>query len=283
MSTDEHTRQPTSSASTGSVERVRRGDQRTDRLVREEPLLIVAGDSQLLTMRTPGDDRALVTGFLLSEGAVTNASDIINLDLRAAAAQTGRDPLDEVHVDVAGRARARLAGRLTRTHEVRSSCGVCGLSDPSTILDDTPPLLTGVPRIEPPTLQSMRTQLLGRQALFRETGACHAAGIFGSDGKLWAFAEDVGRHNALDKAFGYAIANGFVLDRAVVLLSGRAGYDLVVKCLRLRVPVIASVSAPSALSFDLCDAAGATLIGFLREGRMEVYTDDSGRITSASQ
>lgn len=251
-----------------------------DDLVREEPLLISAsGGVQLLTMRTPGDDEALVTGFLCSEGAIPGPGSILGFDVTRAAPDD-EDAVDEVHVRVADDALARLRGRLTRTHEIRSSCGICGLSDPERILEDTPPLLPGVPKIGLDALEAMRVEFESRQALFDRTGACHGAAVFGHDGRLWAFGEDVGRHNALDKAIGHALADGYQLDRAIVLLSGRAGYDLVVKCLRLRVPIVASVSAPSSLAFDLCDAAGATLVGFLRPGRAKVYCDATGRLAA---
>jgi FdhD protein len=252
-----------------------------DELVREEPLLIVAGTTQLLTMRTPGTDLDLVTGFLCSEGAVQGTGGILEVSLRPAAEAPAdaRDPVDEAHVRVTEAARPRLEGRLTRTHEIRSSCGVCGLTDPEQILEDTPPLLPGVPRLDLQQLEDMRARFEAAQSLFHRTGACHGAAVFSADGRLCTLGEDVGRHNALDKALGRALREGYVLDRSVVLLSGRAGYDLVVKCLRLRVPVIASVSAPSSLAFDLCDAAGATLVGFLRPGRAKIYTDTTGRLS----
>ena len=254
----------------GAAERTL-ADGTTDRLVREEPLLIVAEGQQLLTMRTPGDDRALVVGFLLSEGAVPSVEAITDYAFHAAPADGERT--DEAHVRVRDDLRTQVVGRLTRTHEVRSSCGICGLADPGRILEDTPALLPGVPKVSLALLHELRERFVARQTLFAETGACHGAAVYGADGSLRGSGEDVGRHNALDKALGHAALDGQDLAKAIVLLSGRAGYDLVVKCLRLRVPVIASVSAASTLSLDLCAAAGATLVGFLRPGRAVVYCD----------
>ena len=171
----------------------------------------------------------------------------------------------------------RLRGRLTRTHEIRSSCGVCGLANPEELLEELPPLLPGVPRLGRAQVHQLLDRFQARQEHFAWTGSCHGAAIFGPDGSIWGQGEDVGRHNALDKAIGAAARAGHDLAHGTATLSGRAGYDLVIKCLRVRIPIVLSVSAPSALSFDLCKAAGATLIGFVRPGRMKVYCD-TGRL-----
>jgi FdhD protein len=184
---------------------------------------------------------------------------------------------DELHIALAKPPDAVTAGKLQRTHEIRSSCGVCGLADPQQILEGTPPLLPGVPAVSPALLARLSALLQGQQPLFTATGACHGAVIVDADGAMLGHGEDVGRHNALDKAIGMAAAAGCDFTRAIAVLSGRAGYDLVTKCLRVRLPVIASVSAPSALAFDLCHAAGATLLGFLRGRTVKVYCD-GGRL-----
>ncbi len=238
--------------------------------------MLQAADQQVLTMRTPGDDLHLGIGFLLSEGVISKADDVEKHSFAAGDPKELR--ADTLTLHLRDQAKAQVSGRLTRTHEIRSSCGICGLTDPDALLEDFKPLLSGVPRISQAQVQDLRQRFQTLQPLFQATGACHGAVIFAADGSVLGVGEDVGRHNALDKAIGQASLQGHDLQQAIVMLSGRAGYDLVVKCLRLTIPVILSVSASSALSFDLCHAAGATLVGFLRQDRMQIYCD-SGRIT----
>lgn len=242
-----------------------------DLLVREEPLLLRIDDSQLLTMRTPGQEEDLGLGFLIGEGIVTDRSGVAGMEF--VAGDTAKLRADELRIRLTQAPDAAMRGRLARTHEIRSSCGVCGLSDPQQILEDTPPLLPGVPRVTRAQVHALAVELQQRQVVFAATGACHGALVATPDGMVQGFGEDVGRHNALDKAIGMALRSGADLTRCLALLSGRTGYDLVVKCLRARIPVIASVSAPSALAFDLCHAAGATLMGFVRGSRLQVYCD----------
>ncbi len=264
-------------ADSGNGYFVRRlSDGSEDRLVREEPLLIQVADHSVLTMRTPGDDLHLAVGFLLSEGVIDAAADVT--EHRFLPGDTQKLRADTIVLHLANADRVRIEGRLTRTHEIRSSCGICGLTDADELLESTTPLLPGVPQVTRDLLQQLRQRFEASQSLFRATGACHAAAVFGADGRIWGLGEDVGRHNALDKAIGHAATAGHDLRLGIVLLSGRAGSDLVFKCLRLGIPVILSVSATAALSFDLCQAAGATLVGFLRADRMKVYCD-GGRIS----
>jgi len=259
----------------GSTPRDLHGGQ-ADQLVREEPLLIQVGDQRLLTMRTPGDDFALAVGFLLSEGAVQGPSAILSHQIEPG------DPTilraDAIRIEVQPGAQDQATGRLTRTHEIRPSCGICGLTDPDELLEDTPPLLPATPKIAAAEIEAMRTKFEARQELFARTGASHGAALFSESGELLGFGEDVGRHNALDKAIGHATLAGHRLNRAVAFLSGRAGYDLTMKCLRLGVPIILSVSAASALSHDLVSAAGGTLVGFVRGGHAKIYCD-ANRLT----
>lgn len=248
--------------------RRRLADGLDDLLVREQPLLLVVHGEQLLTMRTPGRDEDLARGFVLAEGIARTADDIVAIEARAG---DGERVPDEVHVTLRERPAGLAKARLARTHEIRSSCGVCGIADVAALLDDAPPLLPGVPRLARSQLERLEQQLTERQALFDATGGCHGALLATAAGDVVASAEDVGRHNALDKAIGEAAANGAAFPQLVCMLSGRAGFDLVVKCLRVSIPVIASVSAPSVLAFDLCHDAGATLIGFQRGARHRVY------------
>lgn len=252
----------------GAVRR-RLADGRHDLLVREEPLLLVVHGERLLTMRTPGRDDDLATGFLLGEGIVAAADDVLELAARPGDAE-GRTT-DELHVTLRRPPDALGRSRLARTHEIRSSCGVCGLADAESLLERLPPLLPGVPTLRPGRIAELVAALHQRQELFALTGGSHGALVARADGEVLGSGEDVGRHNALDKAIGEAARAGADFAQCVAVLSGRAGYDLVLKCLRVRLPVIASVSAPSALAFDLCHAAGATLLGFARGERHEVY------------
>jgi FdhD protein len=249
--------------------RRRLGSGRDDLLVREEPLLLVVAGQQLLTMRTPGRDEDLAVGFLLGEGIVPQAADVQSM--RAVAGDADAQRADELHVTLRIEPDPLVRSRLARTHEIRSSCGVCGMADAATILEGTPPLLPGVPKVPTGQVRALVDELRARQQLFAATGGCHGALVAADDGVVLGFGEDVGRHNALDKAIGQAARAGADLTRAIAVLSGRAGFDLVVKCLRVRLPVVVSISAPSALAFDLCQSAGATLVGFARGERHEVY------------
>ena len=260
----------------GAAQR-RLADGRSDLLVREEPLLLVIHGQQLLTMRTPGRDEDLALGFLLGEGIVASPQDV--QAMRALAGDMAAQRADELHIALQHEPDPLVRSRLARTHEIRSSCGVCGIADPATVLEGTPPLLPGVPRVAASMLSGLVRELHGRQSLFAATGGSHGALVAGGNGAVWGHGEDVGRHNALDKAIGQAARSGHDLGAAIAILSGRAGFDLVVKCLRVRIPIVVSVSAPSALAFDLCDAAGATLVGFARGERLQVYSG-AGRILS---
>jgi len=243
-------------------------DGSIDGLIREEPLVIDVGGQTVLTMRTPGNDEDLAVGFLLSEGVIASAAAVTDISWQAGDPESLRADTLTAHIDAT---TAKVEGRLTRTHEIRSSCGICGLAHPDALLDELPPLLPGVPRIRREQIDEWRRRFELLQPNFAATGAAHGAAIFSADGTIWALGEDVGRHNALDKAIGAAARAGHDLSLGIAMLSGRAGFDLVLKCLRVRLPVILSVSAASALSFDLCNAAGATLVGFVRPDRMTVY------------
>jgi len=252
---------------TGAAPRQLAGGRR-DLLIEEAPLLLDVHGQQLLTMRTPGRDEDLARGFLLGEGIVGSVAEIVSITCEPGDEDEPATARVELTAEPAGLAKARLA----RTHEIRSSCGACGIADPHALLDDAPALLPGVPKLSADLLAELTTKLSERQQLFALTGGCHGALLATADGDVVASGEDVGRHNALDKAIGEAARNGVELSACVAVLSGRAGFDLVVKCLRTRIAVIVSVSAPSALAFDLCEAAGATLIGFARGNRHALYT-----------
>jgi len=240
-----------------------------DAVAREEPLEIrVRGRSISVTMRTPGHDDELAVGFLLSEGLIGAARDVVRVEPSA------RHPEGNVinvflapHVDVD-------FDTLTRHVFASSSCGLCGKASIEQVQCHFAPIpVEDNLRIAADTLQRLPDVLRSGQATFDRTGGLHAAGLFNLDGDLIALREDVGRHNAVDKVLGDALRRDRLpLDRHALLVSGRASFEIVQKALAGRVPIIAAVSAPSSLAVEMARDSGQTLVGFLREGRMNVYT-----------
>lgn len=252
-------------------------------LVREEPLLIEVAGESVLTMRTPGDDEELALGFLLTEGVLRGIDDVLQVERLTRAEASSPYPIDVVRVALKpGREPGPVEReRLTRAHAVRASCGLCGRASPEGLTAGLPPLAPATPRVSVARLAALTEVMRGLQPVFRATGGSHAAGLFdAASGAPWAVYEDVGRHNALDKALGRCVRDGRDLSRAVAVLSGRGGFELVLKALRLGVPVVGSVSAPSSLAVELALEHGLTLVGFLRDGAGTVYADD-GRICTS--
>jgi FdhD protein len=248
-------------------------------VIREEPLLIEVEGERVLTMRTPGEDEALALGFLLGEGVIGSCDEVRSIESVKARAERPEAAVDVVRVALVNPARAKGAGGLlARAHEIRASCGLCGRTSADGLAKDLRTLAPGVPRVALASLAPMVALLEKTQALFQRTGGCHAAGIFSPRGELWASAEDVGRHNALDKAIGLAARARRDLTQGVAVLSGRGGFDLLLKSLRVGIAVTASVSAASSLAVEIADEAGSTLVGFVRgEKPPRVYADD-GRL-----
>jgi FdhD protein len=184
--------------------------------------------------------------------------------------------VDLVRVALVDPSRARgTKGVLARAHEIRASCGLCGRTSAEGLTRGLAPLVSGAPRVPKAALAGMASALRAAQPRFAKTGGCHAAGLFSPRGELLASAEDVGRHNALDKAIGLAALRKIDLRATVLILSGRGGFELLLKALRVGVGVVASVSASSSLAIAIAEEAGATLVGFVREGKSpRVYTDD---------
>lgn len=255
------------------------GEPFEDWVVREEPLLIEVEGESVLTMRTPGADEDLAVGFLLGEGVIGSLAEVRSVESHPASGEAPRAAADVVRVSLEEPARARgVSGRLARTHELRASCGLCGRASAEGLVAGVAALEAARPRVALAALEGMRRALEERQEVFRRTGGCHGAALFSASGELWAAAEDVGRHNALDKAIGRAAREGRDLREAVALLSGRGGFELVLKALRVGVAVVASVSAASSLAVEIADEAGATLVGFVRAAQApRVYTDE-GRL-----
>ncbi len=242
----------------------------SDLVAVERPLVLKIGGTTLVTMRTPGEEEALGLGFLASEGIVLSSRDVASCRYRPAAADADADTLT-IRLRTSS-ARRRL-GALSRVHEIRASCGVCGSADVSRLLVGIPPLAPGRPRVPCSSLAKMATSMRKSQALFTATGGCHAAAVFGPGGTLWACREDIGRHNALDKAIGTCLRDSRDLSRGIALLSGRGGYELVIKSLRIGIAFLATVGAPSSLAIDLARSAGATLLRLPPRGPVRVYHD----------
>ncbi|MGC5166826.1 formate dehydrogenase accessory sulfurtransferase FdhD [Luteimicrobium sp. DT211] len=263
---------------------------REDVLAVEEPLEIrVGGRSFAVTMRTPGHDVDLAAGFLVSEGILTRGADVAAARYCAGATATGpagtpENTYNVLDVGLAPGVRPPDPA-LAREFFTSSSCGLCGKASVDavrtrsafTVADD--PLV-----LDPELLATLPDRLRAAQAIFDRTGGLHAAGLFdGRTGELLVAREDVGRHNAVDKVVGWALQRDLLPLRGTVLMvSGRASFELTQKALMAGVPVLAAVSAPSSLAAELADDAGLTLVGFLRGASMVVYSG-AGRLQSGTQ
>ncbi|MFI7020276.1 formate dehydrogenase accessory sulfurtransferase FdhD [Streptomyces sp. NPDC050164] len=261
------------------VLRIRDGavGSRPDTLVAEEPLEIrLNGKPLAITMRTPGDDFALAAGFLVSEGVLGRAEELANIVYCAGATTDGSNTYNVVDVRLApGVAVPDIS--LERNVYTTSSCGLCGKASLDAVrttarwpIADTPPV-----RIAPDLLAALPDRLRAAQRVFDRTGGLHAAGLFSAEGELLDLREDVGRHNAVDKLIGRALRSGALpLSRTILLVSGRASFELAQKAVMAGIPVLAAVSAPSSLAVDLAAETGLTLVGFLRGSSMNVYAGE---------
>ncbi|TXC94022.1 formate dehydrogenase accessory sulfurtransferase FdhD [Streptomyces sp. ISID311] len=263
------------------VIRIRDGvvSTRPDTLVAEEPLEIRLGGKPLaITMRTPGDDFALAAGFLVSEGVLARADELAHIVYCAGATDNeagGTNTYNVVDVRLADGVPVPDI-TLERNVYTTSSCGLCGKASLDAVRTRTRwPLDTGPDtpvRIEPATLAALPDRLRAAQRVFERTGGLHAAALFTADGELLDIREDVGRHNAVDKIIGRALQEGRLpLSSGVLMVSGRASFELAQKAVMAGIPVLAAVSAPSSLAVDLATETGLTLIGFLRGSSMNVY------------
>jgi FdhD protein len=254
--------------------------RRQDALAAEEPLeLRVGGKALAVTMRTPGHDVELAHGFLLTEGVIGAAADVSTARYCDSVDDNGRNTYNVLDVALAPGVEPPDTG-VERNFYTTSSCGVCGKAalDAVKLKTRFSPAADEC-RVVPETLVTFPDKLREQQRVFESTGGLHAAGIFTATGDLLVVREDVGRHNAVDKATGWALLNGKVpLGGSVLMVSGRASFELVQKAAMAGIPVLAAVSAPSSLAVELADEQGITLIGFLRGTSMNVYTH-SERIT----
>ncbi|SDY17825.1 FdhD protein [Micromonospora pattaloongensis] len=251
--------------------------RRPDTLAAEEPLEIRVGTRGperrpplAVTMRTPGDDLDLAVGFLLTEGLIRDADDVLTAQL--CAGTDTPNTYNVVDVVLAAHVPAPQTDP-TRNFYTTSSCGVCGKASIDAVrtrsrftVADDPVTVTAA------TLAGLPDRLRAAQRAFERTGGLHAAGLFTPDGELVVLREDVGRHNAVDKVIGWAVRERRLPLRGhVLLVSGRASFELTQKAWMAGVPLLAAVSAPSTLAADLAAEAGMTLVGFLRGPTMNVY------------
>ncbi len=245
-----------------------------DLLAIEEPLEIRIGEQPLsVTMRTPGDDFELAAGFLLTEGIVRGAGEIESMRHWGSA--------NVVRVSLAADLSLDLQ-KLKRHFYASSSCGVCGKTSIEAIRVQTSPIGT-TPAVDPEVIATLPDTLRRTQPTFDATGGLHAAGLFTPDGRLVRAHEDVGRHNAVDKVIGATLLAGEPFDDRILVVSGRAGFEIVQKAAVAAIPILAAVGAPSSLAVHLARDLGITLIGFLRDGRYNVYASAAARESSAPE
>ncbi len=251
------------------VHRVRDGQRSTvaDRAATEAPLEIrLHGQSFVLTMRTPGADRDLAAGFLMAEGVVSAPGEI--------ASMAQADDHSAIDITVRGEALQRLDARLTARRHVAatSACGICGRQT-ADALEVTAAPCTANWTMPSQDVTALPDRLRARQDVFARTGGLHAAGLFGRDGTLLEIAEDVGRHNAVDKIVGRMLMRGALpLAECALCVSGRASYELVQKALVAGIPMLVAVSAPSTMAIDLATRHGLTLVGFARGDGFNIYS-----------
>jgi len=254
---------PPYSTASAEVTRLPGGTRERDAVAVEEPLEIrIGGEPIAVTMRTPGDDEELALGFCLSEG------------LRPQSAELPED-LAANRIDVA--ADAFDPDRLRRSFYTSSSCGVCGKGALEAVRIEAPPVESDL-RVGAEVLAGLPDGLRDEQAAFGATGGLHATGLFDPDGQLLCVREDVGRHNAMDKVLGWAFREGRLpLLHSILCVSGRLSFELVQKAAVAGCPVLVAVGAPSSLAVELAAEQRITLCGFVREGRVNVYTEP-GRV-----
>jgi FdhD protein len=248
-----------------------------DRLAAEEPLqLVVDGEPLSVVMRTPGNDVELALGLLWAERVLTDRNQVRAVLVSAESGEV--DPALPLRPDLveSNQVDVRLApgsGRRPRRSFLSSSaCGVCGATTVESLALDFAALPPG-PAVDPALLVELAGRLRERQRLFDQTGGLHAAGLFSATGDLETLREDVGRHNAVDKVVGRALLDGRLpLAGRVLVVSGRGGYEIVQKAVAAGIPLVAAVGAPSSLAVATARRFGLTLVGFLRDGRFNVYS-----------
>ena len=247
-----------------------------DAVATEEPLqLMLDGKDLSVVMRTPGDDIALALGLLFAEGVIRSREDIASIEISAEAREDSEVVRVNPSLVESNRVDVRLRGAPRRRPErsmlSSSACGVCGAVMIEDLRRDLSPLAGG-PVVDPSLLAPMVDRLRSAQGVFEKTGGLHAAGLFDAAGAPLAVREDIGRHNAVDKLVGGLLLDGGLpANQCVLVVSGRAGYEIVQKAITAGIPVLAAVGAPSSLAVSLSREFNQTLVGFLRGDRFNVY------------
>jgi FdhD protein len=260
---------------------------RRDDLATEEPLEIRVADAGdrsgrtvAVTMRTPGADFELAAGFLYGEGVVATPADIVRLGYCTDPAMVAEQRYNVVTATLAAGLGEFDFGGLHRHFFVSSACGVCGKAGLDTLRRRGVGAVPAGPPVPVDTLYRLPSALAAGQSVFARTGGLHAAGLFTAAGQTVAVREDVGRHNAVDKLVGWALlASRLPLHEFVLVVSGRAGFEIVQKAAAAGIPVLCAVSAPSSLAVAVAEEFGLTLVGFLRGRRCNVYTGP-GRVAA---
>ena len=259
--------------------RKRSGAEVSDFVAVEAPLeLRVGGRPLVITMRTPGHDDELAAGFLFAEGVLTSGDQIVSIRTEPGSGVSDPEALaagrvgsgDRVLVELRGAPDTAAIQRAQRDFRATAACGVCGKES----LEDLDQALPQITRVECATnlLDSLPERMRPHQTLFDATGGIHAAGLFTMDGELLCVREDIGRHNAVDKVIGRAVLDGAAsLADHILVVSGRAGFELVQKALKAAIPVMVSVGAASSLAVDMASAAGMMLYSFVGPGRGNLH------------
>lgn len=247
---------------TGTVNTLR------DHIAVEDPLEIrIGNDPFVVTMRTPGHDDELAAGFMFTEGIIQTRQDIKQISRCA----TSPTPENTVRIDFKNASRNEGL-KSNRLGAIAASCGVCGKTSIESVQGRFPPVTSSI-KIDRQLLLTLPDRLRKSQSIFDKTGGLHSAGIFDLEGNLIVSREDVGRHNALDKAIGYALLNDLLpLDKHILVVSGRVAFEIMQKALTAQLSIVAAVSAPSSLAVTFALRSGQTLVGFLRHPRFNIYS-----------
>lgn len=253
---------------------------RTDTIAVEEPLEIRLGFIEKekrrhkaisITMRTPGNDFELAVGFLFTEGILQSKDQIISIK------HCGKFPNNQntVRVELSDKTAIDI-GKLQRNFYTTSSCGVCGKTSLESLATGATAIqLIDFPKVKASIINELNAKVRNSQAVFDTTGGLHAATLFDISGELIDIKEDVGRHNAVDKLIGSQFLKGNIpLDNKILFLSGRASFELLQKAVMAKIPIVCAVGAPSSLAVEAAKEFGVTLLGFVRDGRFNIYCGD---------
>lgn len=252
-----------------------------DELVVEEPLEIRIGEQSLIVvMRTPGHDFELAAGFLYTENLIKTVDDILFITYCEDTNENTETEEEESFSSFHNIVNVRLTEELSldeqegwqRNFHANASCGLCGKMTIDSVRLQVDPISTDF-KINRKVFYRLNDCLREEQTVFEKTGGLHAAGLFDENGKLLILREDIGRHNAVDKVIGQALLSDMIpLDKHVLMVSGRASFEIIQKALFARIPLVVAVSAASSLAVDLAEEGNITLIGFMRDKKMVVYS-----------